>query len=156
MERIVSLAALFGEITALLVGLFTAARLVMVAARAWLLPPILARVSRRTLTPVVAQLVLGVIISVLALTIGYTSLTELVNFGTLFGMWAVCNTLLYRRYYPDIKFNFTQFGTIQTKARSDSSKRRALQVPGARLPAKLRKWMSLFHILAINGLAICE
>lgn len=151
MRRIVPLASLFGIITSLLVGLFTAARLVMVAARAWLLPPFLATVSKRTLTPVIAQLILGVIIAILALELGYTQLTEMVNFGTLFGMWAVCNTLLYRRYYPDIKFTFTQFGTIETKTQSEEP---VWHVPGARLPMRMRRWLSLIHIILLNSVCI--
>ncbi|EFN54400.1 hypothetical protein CHLNCDRAFT_36103 [Chlorella variabilis] len=59
---IVSLAALSGIVTALTVGLFSLSRIVMAASRDWLLPPFLARISPRTQTPLVAQMVLGVII----------------------------------------------------------------------------------------------
>jgi hypothetical protein len=62
MQYIVSLAALFGIVTALTVGLFSLSRIVMAASRDWLLPPFLARISPRTQTPLVAQMVFGVII----------------------------------------------------------------------------------------------
>ena len=62
MQYIVSLAALMGIVTALTVGLFSVSRIVMVASRDWLLPPFLARISPRTQTPLVAQMVFGVII----------------------------------------------------------------------------------------------
>jgi hypothetical protein len=62
MQYIVSLAALLGIVTALTVGLFSVSRIVMAASRDWLLPPFLARISPRTQTPLVAQMVFGVII----------------------------------------------------------------------------------------------
>ena len=62
MQYIIAITALSGILTALTVGLFSTSRIVMVASRDWLLPPFLARISRRTQTPVVAQMVLGVII----------------------------------------------------------------------------------------------
>ena len=62
MQYVVSLAVLLGAVTALTVGLFSASRIVMAAARDWLLPPFLARISPRTQTPLLAQMVLGVII----------------------------------------------------------------------------------------------
>ena len=62
MQYIVSLAALLGILTALTVGLFSVSRIVMVASRDWLLPPFLARISPRTQTPLVAQMVFGLII----------------------------------------------------------------------------------------------
>jgi APA family basic amino acid/polyamine antiporter len=62
MQYIISVAALLGVVTALTVGLFSLSRIVMAAARDWLLPPFLARVSPRTQTPLVAQMSFGVII----------------------------------------------------------------------------------------------
>ena len=62
MQYVVALASLLGILTALTVGLFSASRIVMAAARDWLLPPCLARISPRTQTPLLAQMVLGVII----------------------------------------------------------------------------------------------
>ena len=65
MQYIVSLAALAGIVTALTVGLFSLSRIVMAASRDWLLPPFLARISPRTQTPLMAQMVFGLIIGAL-------------------------------------------------------------------------------------------
>lgn len=62
MQYIVSVGALLGSTAALIVGLFSVSRVVMAASRDWLLPPFLARISPRTQTPVIAQLVLGFVI----------------------------------------------------------------------------------------------
>jgi amino acid transporter len=62
MQCIVAVAALIGIVTTLTVGLYSLSRVVMAASRDWLLPPFLARISPRTHTPLVAQLVFGVII----------------------------------------------------------------------------------------------
>ena len=62
MQYVISLAALLGIVTALTVGLFSVSRIVMTAARDWLLPPVLARISPRTQTPLIAQMTFGVLI----------------------------------------------------------------------------------------------
>ena len=54
--------ALLGVLTTLITLLYSCSRVVMVGARDWLLPPQLAGISRRTQTPVVAQLTMGGII----------------------------------------------------------------------------------------------
>jgi APA family basic amino acid/polyamine antiporter len=61
MQYMVSLAATLGAIAALSVNLFSLSRIVMAASRDWLLPPFLARISPRTQTPLIAQLLFGVI-----------------------------------------------------------------------------------------------
>ena len=48
-----------GIATSLITLLFGASRITMVAARDWLLPPLLARVSPRTQTPLRAQFLVG-------------------------------------------------------------------------------------------------
>ena len=57
----VATASLLGILTAMLVGLFAVARLVMSASRDWLLPPSLARISTRTQTPLTAQITIGIV-----------------------------------------------------------------------------------------------
>lgn len=149
MQYFVATTALFGITTCLLVGLFSVSRLVMVAAREWLLPPFLAQISPRTQTPKVAQLAAGVVIALLALLAPYNSLSQIVNFGALFAMWAVCNTVLYRRYYPGVKVRFTEFGTVEA-----AKGKKVFKVPGSKLPLKWRKILAGFHLLAINALSI--
>lgn len=62
LQYLVAVVGILGCLGGLLVGLFSLARLVMVAARDWLLPPLLAEVYPRTQTPVVAQVTVGVIV----------------------------------------------------------------------------------------------
>lgn len=62
MQYIISITALLGILTALTVGLFSISRIIMAASRDWLLPSFLARISPRTQTPLIAQMVFGVII----------------------------------------------------------------------------------------------
>ncbi len=59
MYYVTCLAALSGTVVAMLVGLFGAARLVMTAARDWLIPPFLATIYPRTQTPLIATLAAG-------------------------------------------------------------------------------------------------
>lgn len=61
MYYVTCVAALNGTFTALLVGLYGMSRIVMVAARDWLIPPFLATIYPRTQTPVIAQVVFGLI-----------------------------------------------------------------------------------------------
>lgn len=150
MQYVVALSSLFGIVTGLLVGLYIVSRLVMVAARAWLLPPVLARISPRTQTPVFAQLTVGVVISLLALFVKYNSLSQMVNFGALWGMWVVCNVFLFRRYYPDTKMRFTQHGTVETM---DSTI--VWRVPGSYLPLKAQKIVVIVHLVVLNLVCIC-
>uniref|UniRef100_A0A1D2A014 Cationic amino acid transporter C-terminal domain-containing protein n=1 Tax=Auxenochlorella protothecoides TaxID=3075 RepID=A0A1D2A014_AUXPR len=114
MQYIVATAAVLGCITGLMVGLYAISRLVMVVARDWMLPPFLARVSTRTQTPLVAQIVLGLIIGTIALLVPADFLGDLVSFGQLFSMWSVVNAQVFRRYYPEIKLRFTRFGAVET------------------------------------------
>jgi APA family basic amino acid/polyamine antiporter len=62
MYYVTCIAALTGILTSLLVGLYGTARIVMVAARDWLLPPFLATIYPRTQTPLIAQICIGVVI----------------------------------------------------------------------------------------------
>ncbi len=71
MQYVVCIAALFGILTALTVGLFSLSRVVMAASRDWLLPPFLARISPRTQTPLLATMVFGVLIGVWVLALGF-------------------------------------------------------------------------------------
>ena len=113
MQYIVSLAALFGTVSSLLVGLYSVARLIMSVAREWLLPPHLARIALRTGTPILAQLTVGIAVGILALIFPVDELAELASFGAILGMILVANAVLFHRYYPEIKFRFTNYGTVE-------------------------------------------
>lgn len=149
MQFIVAIAALLGITTSLLVGLYSVARLAMVGARSWLLPPFLARISPRTQTPIIAQMSLGIIVAIVALLMRFTLLSELVSMAALFAMWIVCNVVLFRRYYPDVKLRFTAHGTVEAEYSTT-----VWWMPGAILPRRLRRVLVWFHIFLINALSI--
>jgi amino acid transporter len=148
MQYVVAIAALLGITTSLLVGLYSVARLAMVAARTWLLPPPLARISPRTQTPVIAQMTLGVIISLIALAGTFNRLSEVASLGALFAMWMVSNAVLYRRYYPDVKLRYTAHGTVE----AEMSKTQ-WWMPGAVFSRKTRRIIVIVHILLLNAMA---
>ncbi|KAI3435769.1 hypothetical protein D9Q98_001827 [Chlorella vulgaris] len=150
MQYIVSLAALFGIVTALTVGLFSLSRIVMAASRDWLLPPFLARISPRTQTPLVAQMVFGVIIALLAMLVEVDAATSLVSFGTLITLWMVCNAQLFRRYTPEVQMRFTRYGTVEVAAKIDTGSR----VPGRLLSQRVRSILVWLHLALINAVTI--
>ena len=59
---LISVIGILAVAAGILVGLFSLARLVMVIARDWLLPPVLSSVYPRTQTPLVAQCTVGAIV----------------------------------------------------------------------------------------------
>ena len=113
MQYVFAVGSCFTIFTTLLVGLYSAARLLMVGAREWMLPPILANISPRTQTPVIAQACIGIVASIFALLAGYSNLSSLASFVYLITLLLVCNAYLARRYYPDIKLRYTQFGAVE-------------------------------------------
>jgi len=59
-------------------------------ARDRMLPPIVARVDRRTCTPVITTMTTGVLVAILAGVLPIEALLELVNVGTLSAFTIVC------------------------------------------------------------------
>jgi amino acid transporter len=149
MQYIVAIAALLGITTSLLVGLYSVARLAMVAARTWLLPPPLARISPRTQTPIIAQMTLGVIIAIIAMVGTFNRLSELASLGALFAMWMVSNAVLYRRYYPDVKVRYTAHGTVEAEMSQTQ-----WWMPGAVFSRKTRRIIVWTHIFLLNAMSI--
>ena len=145
MQFIVAITALLGITTSLLVGLYSVARLAMVAARTWLLPAPLARISPRTQTPLIAQMSLGCIIAVISCLVRFNTLSELVSLAALFAMWMVCNAVLFRRYYPDVKLRFTAHGTVEAEL-----SKALWWMPGAIFPKTARRALVWLHLFAIN------
>eukprot|EP00887_Chlorella_sp_A99_P003550 scaffold7.g3550.t1 len=121
-------ANLLGIISSLVVSLFTVSRLVMVASRDWLLPPPLAQISPRTRTPVWATLVVGLVVGIIALLVDSGIIMSMASFAQLLVLFAVVNTELYRRYYPEFKLRFTSWGGIETvESRANSQRQLGLQ-----------------------------
>jgi hypothetical protein len=62
---------------------------------------------------VIAQACIGIVASIFALLAGYSNLSSLASFVYLITLLLVCNAYLARRYYPDIKLRYTQFGAVE-------------------------------------------
>ena len=69
--------------------------------------------------------------------------------AALFAMWMVCNVVLFRRYYPDVKLRFTAHGTVEAEYSTT-----VWWVPGAVLPRKARRFIVWLHIGLINAMSI--
>ena len=156
MRYIVATAALIGTLTGLIVGLYAVSRIMMVVARDWLIPPVFARVSARTQTPLLAQLSIGLAISLIALLVQSNFLDELVSFGQLFSMWAVVNAQVFRRYYPGIKLRFTRFGAVEA---AHPGKRKGHGDPAGfgrlRFGVAASRWLVVAHIALLSVWAFC-
>ena len=102
--------------TSLLVGLYITSRLVMVGAREWLLPPMLANVSTRTQTPVAAQLLTGAIAAIVCLFVSLELLVGLAGFAYVLVLLIVANVYLARRYWPSVKMVYGVYGDVEAIA----------------------------------------
>lgn len=152
MQYIVALAGVFAISTTLLVGLYSGARTLMVGAREWMLPPIMSDISARTQTPLVAQIIMGSAAGIFALFISYGDLAQLASFIYLATLWLVCNAFLARRYYPDVKLKYTQYGTVEaTPGRFQNFGLGKIQ---HRMTKKTHRMLVWAHILLINGISI--
>lgn len=120
----------------------------MVGAREWLLPPQLASISARTQTPLVAQLFCGLVVSVVALLFPYAKLSQIVSFGSLIVISVVCNAYLGRRYYPDVKLRYTQYGGVEAKPRMQKIDK--FRVHMSKKTHRLVVWV---HLIIINVLS---
>lgn len=86
---IVSTGAMCGIVTSTMTGLLANARLLTVLGRNRFLPAFLARVYRKTNTPIMATCVTGTVAGILAFSMDISTLTELVSAGTLFIFYLV-------------------------------------------------------------------
>eukprot|EP00898_Chlorokybus_atmophyticus_P002465 jgi/Chlat1/3219/Chrsp22S03500 len=96
---IVSLGAVLGIVTSLLVILIGQARVLIVVGRAGLLPNVVARIDERRGTPVVATVMLSSLSGIIALFTSLDVLGKMVSIGTLLVFFMVAAAVLYRRYY---------------------------------------------------------
>ncbi len=90
LNAVVFAGAFAGTTTVMLTSLLGQIRIFFVMARDRMLPPIVARVDRRTYTPVITTLTTGVLVAVLAGVLPIEALLELVNVGTLSAFAIVC------------------------------------------------------------------
>ena len=116
MKYIFAVGALINIMTSLLVSLYITARLMMVGAREWLLPPVLATVSVRTREPIYATLLAGLIAAILCFFLTYNSMANLVGFAYLLINLLVSNVYLARRFWPAVKLRYTRYGNVEAAA----------------------------------------
>ncbi len=116
MKYIFAVGAMINIMTSLLVSLYITARLMMVGAREWLLPPVLATVSVRTREPIYATLLAGFIAAILCLFLSYNSMANLVGFAYLLINLLVSNVYLARRFWPGVKLRYTRYGNVEAAA----------------------------------------
>jgi APA family basic amino acid/polyamine antiporter len=90
LNAVVLAGAFAGTTTVMLTSLLGQVRIFYVMARDRMLPPIVARVDRRTNTPLITTLVTGVLVSILAGILPIEALLALVNVGTLSAFTIVC------------------------------------------------------------------
>jgi len=104
---IISLGAIAGITSVLLVSLLAQPRVLFAMARDGLIPEKIARVHPRFGTPYIATISVGLIVAVMAAILPIGTTAELVNIGTLFAFTLVCLAIpILRKTDPDIKRPF--------------------------------------------------
>ncbi len=104
---VISVGALAGLTSVILVGFFGQSRVFYAMARDGLLPPFFAKLHNIFKTPVNGIIVVGVVASGLAAFLPITDIAQLVNIGTLAAFIIVsASVLILRRTRPDIKRPF--------------------------------------------------
>lgn len=99
---IISLGAVVGMMTVILVMMFGGTRLLMAFGRDGLLPKAMAEVNEKTQTPVKNTWLFATLIAICAGVIPLDKLTELVNMGTLIAFIFVSAGILYLRKNKDL------------------------------------------------------
>ncbi|MGY1742130.1 MULTISPECIES: amino acid permease [unclassified Blastococcus] len=106
-SSLISLAAVAGLTSVILVDLLTASRIGYAMGRDGLLPPAVAGISRRTGTPVRITLLFGGLVLVLSALVPLGTLADLVSIGTLFAFLLVSAAVpVLRRTRPDLRRPF--------------------------------------------------
>ncbi|WP_137597749.1 APC family permease [Paucilactobacillus kaifaensis] len=100
---IVSLGAVIGMTTVLIVFLYGGTRLVFAISRDGLLPHVFSKLAPRTHTPVLNTWIFGIVGSIFACIIPIDKITELVNIGTLFAFAMVSLGIIFLRRDPEFK-----------------------------------------------------
>jgi APA family basic amino acid/polyamine antiporter len=102
-SALVSLAAVAGLTSVILVDLVTVSRIGFAMGRDGLLPPAVAKVSPRTGTPVRMTLIYGAVVLVMATFVPLGTLADLVSIGTLFAFLLVSAAVpVLRRTRPEL------------------------------------------------------
>lgn len=96
---IVSIGALMGIVTSLLLTLLGMARIFMVLGREKFIPPWIAKVHPTFHTPINATIITGVLSGLPALFLNIDFLAKMVSMGTLFVLCMVCLGAIWRQYF---------------------------------------------------------
>ncbi|HET9255266.1 MAG TPA: amino acid permease [Pseudonocardiaceae bacterium] len=100
---VISVGALFGLTTVMLILLLGQSRVFFAMSRDRLLPPVFSAVNQRFGTPVRTSIMTGVVVAVLSALVPLTELAELVNIGTLFAFVLVAlGVIALRRTRPEL------------------------------------------------------
>ena len=106
-DIVVSVGALAGLTSVILVGFFGQSRVFFAMARDGLLPPFFTKLHKTYKTPINGIMLVGVVAAVLAAFLPITDIAELVNIGTLAAFIIVsASVLVLRKTRPDIKRPF--------------------------------------------------
>ncbi|MGH3852545.1 MAG: amino acid permease [Pseudonocardiaceae bacterium] len=100
---VISVGALFGLTTVILILLLGQSRVFFAMSRDRLLPPGFSAISQRFGTPIRTSLTTGVVVALISTFVPLSELAELVNIGTLFAFILVAlGVLVLRRTRPDL------------------------------------------------------
>lgn len=100
---IVSVGAVVGMTTVLIVFLYGGTRLLFAISRDGLMPAALSKLAPKTHTPVINTWIFGILGSLFACVIPIDKITELVNIGTLFAFAMVSLGIIFLRRDPKFK-----------------------------------------------------
>ena len=100
--EIVSIGAVTGIVTALLVSLMGCARIYTILGRTGLLPPAMSKISKSRGTPINATCVTGLTAGLLTFLFDIEILAELVSIGTLFVFSFVAASILFKHYGREV------------------------------------------------------
>ena len=104
---VISIGALAGITSVLLVGFFGQTRVFFAMSRDGLLPPFFSKLHKNFKTPINSIILVGGIASVIAAFLPITAIAELVNIGTLAAFIIVsASVIVLRRQRPDLKRPF--------------------------------------------------
>jgi APA family basic amino acid/polyamine antiporter len=103
----ISLGAIFGITTVLIVMMYGQTRLFYAMSRDGLLPKAFANISTKTQVPVKGTWITGALVAFFAGVVSLDKLAELVSIGTLFAFSSVClGVIVLRKTKPDLKRGF--------------------------------------------------
>jgi len=106
-EIVISVGALAGITSVLLVGFFGQTRVFFAMSRDGLLPPFFSKLHKNFKTPINSIILVGIVASIIAAFFPITEIAELVNIGTLAAFIIVsASVIVLRRQRPDLKRPF--------------------------------------------------